>query len=159
MRALTLAVAVALLVAGCGGGTPGEPSAAPTTTRPTATSSPLPAPTIEGKPAFFSTPDGNVACDLEPAYARCDVRSHTWTSPKKPADCHNRWGKAVEVAAGTRAAFICWFGASPLGAKRVLRQGQAITVGLMTCRTVSGGVDCGDGGHGFVLTRASYRLS
>ncbi len=155
MRVLPLAAV--LLVAACGSpSTPVAPAPARTVV---VTHSPLPLPKVEGKPVAFSTPGGQVACDLEAAYARCDVRTPTWASPKKPADCHNRWGKAVEVAAGSKAQFICWFGESPLGARRVLPVGQAITVGLMTCRTLADGVDCGGQGHGFRLGRAAYHLS
>lgn len=28
----------------------------------------------------------------------------------------------------------------------------------MTCRTITAGVECGDGTHGFRLTRTAYRL-
>lgn len=157
MRLLPLAAV--LLVAACGtSGTTSAPTPAPSRSV-VVTHPAVPLPTIEGKPVLFSTPGGNVACDLEPAYARCDVRNHTWTSPRKPSDCHNTWGKAVEVAAGSPASFICWFGESPLGARRVLPLGQAIKVGLMTCRTLSDGVECGGQGHGFRLGRAAYHLT
>jgi len=154
MRLLPLAAV--LLVAACGtSGTSTTP--APTHTV-VVTHSAVPLPTIEGKPVLFSTPGGNVACDLEPAYARCDVRKHAWPTPKKPSDCHNTWGRAVQVAAGSPAQFICWFGTSPLGARRVLPLGQALQVGLMTCRTLADGVECGGQGHSFRLGRASYHL-
>ena len=157
MRLLPLAAVLLLAACGSGSGTTTQP--APTRTV-VVTHPAQPLPTVEGKPTSFSVPGGNVACDLEPAYVRCDARRHTWTAPKKPSDCHNRWGTAVEVtAAGTPAQFICWFGSSPLGARRVLRVGQALTVGFMTCRTLADGVDCSGQGHGFRLGRASYRLT
>jgi hypothetical protein len=156
MRLLPLAAV--LLLAGCGGS--GTPAATPSPTRsPVVSPTPQPLPTIVGKPVIFSTADGNVACDLEAAYARCDVRARSWRAPTKPSDCHNTWGGAVEVAAGSPATFICWFGRSPLGAKRVLRPGQALQVGLMSCRALADGVECGGQGHSFRLGRASYVLS
>lgn len=157
MRARTLALLVLLpLLAACGG----TDAPAPRATRTIVTTeSPQPAPTIEGKPVQFSTAGGNVACDLQPAFVECQVRTHTWPSPKKPSDCHNAWGSRVQVAVGTKGEFICWFGESLLGAKRVLPTGEALKVGLVTCRAVSGGVQCSAEGHGFTLTKATYRLT
>lgn len=158
MRAWPAGLALALLLTGCGG-SDGEPVAVPTTVAPTTTRVPLPVPTLEGSPTTFRTPDGDVGCELQPAYARCDVKRASWKAPKKPSDCGNRWGDAVEVAAGSRATFICWFGPSPLSSTRVLRVGQAIKVGLMTCRALTTGVECSGEGHGFRLGRTAYRLS
>jgi len=158
MRARSLLLALVLVLAGCGG-SDGEPVAVPTTAAPTTTRVPLPVPTLEGSPTSFRTPDGNVGCELSPAYARCDVKRQTWQAPKKPSDCGNSWGDSVEVAAGSRATFICWFGPSPLASKRVLPVGQALKVGLMTCRVLSGAVECSGEGHGFRLGRTAYRLS
>lgn len=156
MRARTLALLLLLpLLAACNSGT----TPAPRVTRTIITTeSPLPAPKLEGKPVAFSTAGGNVACDLEPAFVECQVKTHTWTAPKKPSDCHNTWGTRVQVATGTPGTFICWFGASLLGAKRVLPTGQALTVGLVTCRAVTGGVECTSDRNGFRLTAANYRL-
>lgn len=156
MRVVPLALL--LLVAACGG-SGAEPSTPPTTIVPGATRTPLAAPTIEGEATFFSTPDGNVACEVQPAYARCDAKAHTWTAPKKPSDCHNKWGSAIDMAAGSKPEFICWFGESPLGTKRVVRMGQALQVGLMTCRVIVGGVECSAEGRSFRVTRAAYRLA
>lgn len=158
MRARSLLLVLALLLAGCSG-SDGEPAAGPTSASPTASRTPVAAPTIEGSPTSFRTADGNVGCELQQAYARCDVKRKTWAEPRKPTDCHNRWGDSVEVSAGSEATFICWFGESPLAAKRVLRVGQALQVGLMTCRAVAAGVECSGEGHGFLLGRSAYRLS
>jgi hypothetical protein len=148
------------VLAACGsGGSPASSRAPSGTGTPSATPSALAVPVLEKGPVSFSLAGGNIACDLEEAYARCDAKKHTWASPKKPRDCNNTWGSTVEVSAGTRAAFICWFGASPLGAKRVLKTGQAITVGLMTCRAYPGSVECSGQGHGFLLGKTGYRLT
>jgi hypothetical protein len=40
----------------------------------------------------------------------------------------------------------------------VLATGQAVKVGLVTCRAVSGGVQCTSDANGFLLTRAKYRV-
>ncbi|HUR15095.1 MAG TPA: hypothetical protein VM097_11455 [Mycobacteriales bacterium] len=160
MRARTLALLLLLpLVTACGGGGGTTASPQPRTTRTVVTTlPPLPVPTIVGTPVTFSTAGGNVSCDLEQAFVECQLRAHTWPAPKKPGDCHNAWGTRVQVASGSKGEFICWFGDSLLGAKRVLPTGQALTVGLVTCRAVSGGVQCTTDGNGFLLTDAKYRL-
>jgi hypothetical protein len=122
------------------------------------TQPPLPLPTIEGKPVHFRTADRNVGCDLEPAYVLCNIGTRSWKAPKKPSDCFYTWGRAVEFAIGSKGSFFCGHGESYLSSKRVLPVGQAITVGLVTCRAVTGGVDCSAEGHGFRFTRAGYRL-
>ena len=156
MRVRTTALLLLLpLLAACGGSDTPAPRATRTIVT---TQSPLPLPTIEGKPVHFSIPGGNIGCDLEPAFVECAVRSHTWTAPKKPSDCHNKWGTVVQFTIGTKSEFICWFGASVLGAKRVLPTGQAITVGLVTCRAIAAGVECSGQGNGFRFTKANYRL-
>jgi hypothetical protein len=151
-------VAVLLLVAACSGSsTPGTTTPSPTHTV-VVSQSPVPLPTIVGTPVNFSLPGGKIACELQPAYARCDIRSRTWTAPKKPSDCHYHWGSEVEFSVGGKASFACWFGASPLGAKRVLPFGQALQVGLVTCRARTTGVTCSADNHGFTLGRTSYTL-
>jgi hypothetical protein len=156
MRLRTAALLVLLpLLAACGGSDKPAPRATRTIVT---TESPLPLPTIEGRPVHFSTAGGNVGCDLEQAYVECAVRDHSWTPPAKPGDCHNKWGTVVQFTIGTKGEFICWFGASVLGAKRVLPTGQALTVGLVTCRALAGGVECSGQGNGFRLSRASYSV-
>lgn len=143
------------LLAACGGSDTPAPRATRTIVT---TESPLPLPTIEGKPVRFSTVGGNVGCDLEPAYVECAVRERTWASPKKPSDCHNKWGTVVQFTIGTKGEFICWFGDSVLGAKRVLPVGEALQVGLVTCRALKDGVECSGQGHGIRIGRASYKV-
>lgn len=149
-------IAVVLFLTACGSGSSGTPVATPARTHtlapsPTPT---LPAPTVLSGDITFRTADGNVGCELQPAYARCDVRAHSWASPPKPKDCHNTWGDSVEFTVGTKASFFCWFGSSNLGAKRVLPVGQALQVGLVTCRASARAVECSGQGHGFRVGRA-----
>jgi hypothetical protein len=164
MRARTSALLLLLpLLTGCAvGGSGGSDETPPPRPRAThtvvTTQSPLPLPTIEGSPVHFRTEDRNVGCDLEPAYVLCNVGSHTWRAPRKPSDCFYTWGKAVEFAIGTKGSFFCGHGESYLGSKRVLKVGQALQVGLVTCRAVTGGVTCSGQGHGFTFTRTSYKL-
>lgn len=151
-------VVLVLLAAACGGATP-SPSAAPRPSRTiVVTHEPAPLPTIVGQPTYFRTSNYDVGCDLEPTYVLCNVGRHTWQPPRKPADCLYTWGDAVEFAIGSAGSFFCGHGESYLDAKRVLPVGQALQVGLVTCRASAGGVECSSQGHGFYLGRSSYRV-
>jgi hypothetical protein len=122
------------------------------------TSTPQPLPTIVGKPVHFRTSDGKVGCDLEPAYVLCNATSHTYTPPKKPGDCLYTWGKAVEFAIGSKGSFFCGHGEDYTGSSRVLPRGQALQVGLVTCRALASGVDCRGQGNGFRFSPSAYTL-
>jgi hypothetical protein len=159
MRARTLALLVLLPVLAACNGSSGTATPLPTVTRTIVTTqSAEPLPIIEGNPVLFRTADGNVGCDLEPAFVICNIGTMTWSPPRKPGDCLYSWGREVEVAAGSKGEFICGHNENYRGSKRVLPLGQALKVGLVTCRAVSGGVQCTSDANGFLLTRARYRL-
>jgi hypothetical protein len=166
MRARALSLLLVLPLAGCATGgspraesTPPSPAPQPRVTHTVVTTStPLPLPTIENEVVHFRTSDGRVGCDLEPAYVLCNAKSHTYTPPRKPSDCLYVWGKAVEMAVGTPGSFFCGHGEDYTGSKRVLPPGQALRVGLVTCRALSSGVECFGQGHGFRYSPSSYRL-
>jgi hypothetical protein len=162
VRSMTLLLLLPLLSACAVGDTGARDETPPPQGRPTrtvtTTTSPLPLPTIEGKPVRFRTSDGNYGCDLEPAYVLCNVVKRTFTPPKKPSDCFYTWGKAVEMAIGSKGSFFCGHGEDYSNSKRVLKRGQALQVGLVTCRALPDGVLCSGQGHGFRLQRASYQL-
>jgi hypothetical protein len=157
MRARALALLLLLpLAAACNDKTP--PPAPRATRTIVTTHSPLPLPTIEGKPVYFRTFDGKVGCDLEPAYVLCNVKNPTYKAPKKPGDCLYTWGKAVEFAVGSKGSFFCGHGENYLGSKRVLGKNQALQVGLVTCRAFVGYVECKGQGNGFRFGPATYRF-
>lgn len=162
MRARTLALLVLLpALASCNSssGAGGTASPLPRVTRTIVTTQPpLPLPTIEGNPVLFRTADGNVGCDLEPAFVICNIGTKAWASPRKPSDCLYSWGKEVEIAAGSPGEFICGHNEDYRRSKRVLPAGQALKVGLVTCRAVAGGVQCTSDANGFLLTSARYRV-
>jgi hypothetical protein len=162
MRARTLALLVLLpALAACNGssGPSGTATPLPRVTHTVVTTQPpLPLPTIEGNPVLFRTADGNVGCDLEPAFVICNIGTKSFVSPRKPGDCLYSWGKEVEVAAGSPGEFICGHNENYRGSKRVLPLGQALKVGLVTCRAVAGGVQCTSEANGFLLTRTKYRV-
>jgi hypothetical protein len=164
MRVRSMALLLLLpLLSACAVGDTGardQTPPAPRTTHTvvTETQTPLPVPTIVGKPVHFRTSDGNVGCDLEPAYVLCNVVHRTFTPPKKPSDCFYTWGKAVEMAIGSKGSFFCGHGEDYSNSKRVLRLNQALQVGLVTCRAIPNGVLCSGDGHGFRLQRSAYQL-
>jgi hypothetical protein len=146
-----------LLVAGCAGS--GTPRAQPSVvTTVVVTHSAIPAPTLVGSPVVFRLADHSVGCLLQPAYAQCDVANPTWNAPAKPGDCFYTWGQQLEFALGTAGAFYCGHPTTNLSATRVLPAGQALMVGLVTCRASGGGVQCDGQGHGFFISRTRYRL-
>jgi hypothetical protein len=88
----------------------------------------------------------------------CNVVHRSFTPPKKPSDCFYTRGHAVEMAVGSKGSFFCGHGEDYSHSPRVLKTGQALRVGFVTCRAVVGGVLCSGQGHGFRLTRSSYQL-
>jgi hypothetical protein len=112
--------------------------------------------TVEGAVTFAAS-DGNVACALSPAGARCDVANRSWEPPPSP-DCAEASGQGLELRDG-RAGPTCG-GDSPFGATRPLAAGAALRAGGVTCTALQDGVQCVDGatGRGFLVSRAAYRL-
>lgn len=152
-----------------------------------------PGPTIDATShgiAAFSSPTGNISCLLikgETATfqsVRCDVLSHTWVLPPKPADCEFDWSHGAYLEGG-HAGLTCasdavagsdapglegtWWASRP-GAQTIspsgrgptvaLAYGASIKLGTLTCLSQTDGVHCTDSktGHGFDLSRAAYRL-
>ena len=128
-------------------------------------------PVVTHKPAFavtnlsaavkFTSADGNLGCDIESAYARCDPEHHAWPLPPQPSDCSSGWGHGIEIQAGTRASFFCGSD-SVAGGKRVLAPGHAFRNGFLQCDAISTTtIHCHDVGdsHGFTISKARYLLS
>ena len=156
-RALPLLLLLPLLAA-CNDSSPTATPAPRATRTVVTTQSPEPLPTIVGAETQFRTSDGKVGCDLDRAYVLCNVKKASYTPPKKPADCLYTWGRAVEFAVGSKGAFFCGHGEDYTGSARVLPKGQAIKVGLVTCRALSAGVQCQADGHGFRFSPSSYKV-
>jgi hypothetical protein len=138
-----------------------RPTAVPTTLEP---SSPRTTPAfavtaLTGTLQFTST-DGNLGCDIESAYARCDPTHRSWPLPPQPSDCASGWGHGIELQAGTRASFFCGSD-SVAGGKRVLPAGHGLRVGFIECDALSATtVHCHGttDSHGFTISRATYSL-
>ena len=109
----------------------------------------------------FRSADGNLGCDIESAYARCDPRARSWPLPPQPSDCASGWGHGIEVQAGTKGSFFCGSD-SVLGGTRVLAAGQALRNDFVQCDAVSASTISCHGtqdAHGFSISRAKYALT
>ena len=167
-RALALALTVLALplAAGCGGDD-GDETAAATEAETVAGAAEAPENTLSanggGKlgPSFFSTPSENIACHVSRKAVRCDIRERTWKPPPKPASCKEiglDWGQGIAVGTD-RAEFVC-AGDTTLGAPTILAYGQNSRRGDFRCHSGRRGITCSNAanGHGFFLSRQSYRI-
>jgi hypothetical protein len=113
----------------------------------------------------FQTPSHNVKCSLAQeadgkGWVRCDVYEHTWSFPPKPADCDLDWGSVATLANDGKPAKMGACVSDPAGGDTVLAYGHALRLGDLECRSAANGLTCVDvrRGHGFVVSRSSYRV-
>jgi hypothetical protein len=113
------------------------------------------------KVVLFKTPSGNIGCIYSsgPDYLRCDIRSGLVPKPPHPQDCGEAYGDSVSMNRTSRPHLVC-HGDTALDPKaRALAYGTSIHVGPFTCRSRTSGLTCSNAaGHGFFLSRQSYRL-
>jgi hypothetical protein len=107
----------------------------------------------------FQSPSGNIGCYIAKWGVRCDIRHRSWTPPPKPGNCELDWGQGTAVEKHGRAGIVC-AGDTTLDQGPVLLYGHAISKGRFRCVSRSSGMRCVNrrNGHGFVLSRESYRL-
>jgi hypothetical protein len=107
----------------------------------------------------FDSPTQNIGCVMERGGARCDIRHHSWPTPRKPARCDLDYGGGVFVGERGRAAYIC-AGDTTLHAGPVLRYGRSAQTGIFRCTSEEAGMRCVNlrDGHGFQLSRQRVRL-
>lgn len=154
-----------LLVSACSGHSatavrPSPRAPVPTPARPAATK-PAYAVTRLSAPLAFTSADGNLGCDIESAYARCDPANRAWSLPPQPSDCFSGWGHGIELQAGTPASFFCGSD-SVTGGKRVLAPGHALAEAFVQCEALSATTVRCHGTtdpHGFTISRSGYRLT
>ena len=106
----------------------------------------------------FSSPTDNIHCSLEDTFVRCDVMERTYALPPRPASCDLDWGQVLVLPLTGSSQFDCVgdsIGQTPLR----LEYGKAIRAGELTCSMAEAGITCKQmkNGHGFFLSRASYR--
>jgi hypothetical protein len=170
-RAIIATVAAAVGIAsGCGSGgtttvvqrtvTHTSSAPAPSTTSSTSTTTATEQATSPPRRlSSFQTPSGNIACGLARQSARCDIKDRSWTPPPKPASCPLDWGQGLVVSGSGKGQVVC-AGDTVLNPDApVLDYGERAGVGGVVCDSESSGVTCTSGaGHGFFISRESYRL-
>lgn len=107
----------------------------------------------------FTSPTGNIGCYVDAAEARCDIVEHAWAPPPRPADCDLDYG-GLGVGPTGPAAFVCAGDTSLDPSNPPLRYGQSVQAGQMRCTSEETGITClsTGSGHGFTVSRATYRL-
>jgi hypothetical protein len=174
-RLLPGACLIALLLIGCGGGTKtvtrtetqAQTQATVTATTPTqttvTTTEPVPQPSPSGNhgPHYFETPSHNIGCFIDRHSARCDIRERTWNPPPEPKSCIKfgvDYGQGIGFGDG-RADFVC-AGDTTLGGPGLLGYGHTAQRGTTVCLSRTVGITCRNTstGHGFFLSRTTYRL-
>ena len=182
-----LLVALAVLVAGCGGGTvttviertvtekvevpakDGGGSGGHETTVATAEAqaekkkeeeeAAEPKRTIHLK--SFRTPSGNIGCQMVEGGARCDIRKRDWKPLPRPAECPKEvgYGQGLEVPRGGEAGFVCAGDTALDPGAASLSYGTASRVGGSECISRADGVTCvNQAGHGFFISIQSYQV-
>ena len=134
MRAIVLVLAATLVVA--------APASAASTLR------------------FFHSPSRNIDCVMTSDTARCDLRAHTFTAPRRPSSCDLEWGSVLSVGkTSKRGGFACVGDTARDPKSRALAYGKKVRVGSMRCVSRTDGMRCNNRrGHGFLAGRTAYRL-
>jgi hypothetical protein len=174
LRLACLALLSALLLAACGGDdtstvteTRTETATTETATSAQASESGAPiaraaaVPKGDHGPRYFETPSHNIGCYLSRHDARCDIRERSWSPPPEPASCKKiglDYGQGL-VVGPNRAEFVC-AGDTSLGGAAVLAYRHSSRRGSITCVSRTAGITCRNeaNGHGFFLSRSTYRL-
>jgi len=109
-------------------------------------------------PTWFSTPTGNISCAVMADSARCDIVERVWQPPSRPVDCPLDWGSSLVATASGTASFAC--NSDTVYRPEVpMPYGRRVVSGSMSCDVVPEGVTCrSTEGHGFFLSRESYRI-
>lgn len=107
----------------------------------------------------FTSPTGNIGCQIDPRTVRCDIGERDWSPPPAPTSCKLDYGQGIELRAGGRAAFVC-AGDTALGGGEALDYGTAIAAGLLRCESAESGMTCRDveTGRGFSIAKQGYEI-
>jgi hypothetical protein len=168
---------LALMLAGCGGGTktvtqtktqaqtkPAQTTATANSAKQASTARTAASPAVPAGnhgPHYFETPSHNIGCFVSSHDARCDTRERTWSPPPEPKSCIKiglDFGQGL-VVGPHRAEFVC-AGDTVLGGPVILPYRASAQRGTLICVSRTAGVTCRNTaiGHGFFLSRATYRL-
>lgn len=122
------------------------------------------APAIEGTQVDlgrFSSPTGNIGCDVSADFAVCEIGERNFELTPKPADCRFDWGAAVDfIDPSAPPTFGACESDTQLGAPDELSYGTTAVLGDYACLSQEVGMTCWNQttGHGFSLSRDAYAL-
>jgi hypothetical protein len=107
----------------------------------------------------FQSPSKNIGCYISKSGARCDIAKRDWTPPPKPSTCDVDYGQGLEVDRHGKGYLVCAGDTALNPHANKLGYGHAIRVGRFKCVSHMSGMTCKNirSGHGFKLSRASYR--
>ena len=109
----------------------------------------------------FRTPSGNIGCAMYEGGARCDIRKRDWKPLPRPAACSQEvgYGQGLEVPAGGEAGFVCAGDTALDPTASSLAYGTASRVGGSECISRTDGITCVNrAGHGFFISIQSYQV-
>jgi hypothetical protein len=110
--------------------------------------------------ASFRSPSGNIGCEMVASFARCDIGQRSWKPPPKPSSCPLDYGQGAGIGRSGKGYLVCAGDTALNPHGTPLPYGSSSRIGSITCASASSGVTCtnsGDG-HGFFISRQSYRL-
>jgi hypothetical protein len=174
VKALAVVVVALAALTGCSSGE-GKKSASPTTTATTAPETTVAAGTPKSQPAgvttsttrgpdlgltSFQSPSSNIGCEVNASATRCDIKERSWAPPPKPSNCDLDWGQGIEISGSDMPSFACAGDTAFDPSASVLAYGQRTRQGSIVCDSEQAGVTCTNeaSGHGFFLSRDSYRI-
>jgi hypothetical protein len=168
---LLVAVPLALAWAGCGSDEPAATSTVTETTTETTSTTETTGSTEDGgtpqadvqvtELTAFTSPSGNIGCQIDREAVRCDIAERDWEPPPPPADCQLDYGQGIMLTAGGEAALVCAGDTALAPGAQELPYGQSIAAGLLRCESSESGMSCRDveTGRGFRISRQGYELN
>jgi hypothetical protein len=108
----------------------------------------------------FSSPSGNIGCEIDNRFVRCDLASHSWNAPPKPASCDVDWVSGLGVGKHGKGYFVCAGDTAVDSHAPVLKYGHWLRDGPLKCTSRATGMTCKNvrTGHGFFGSRERYRI-
>ena len=111
----------------------------------------------------FRSPTGNINCmmysDPSGATARCDLTELNQSYSKRPAGCEYDWGHSFAVDTSGKGYLACVSDAVGGPGVAVLRYGQAVSLGGISCVSAETGMSCTNAkGRGFSVAKAKQKL-
>lgn len=110
----------------------------------------------------FLTPSGNIGCITFSGYLRCDIAHKSWRARRTGRSrCPLVRGDSLVMRGTGRPLWTCHGDTvlMPLGSEPTLPYGKTWRSGPFTCRSRITGLTCTNrSGHGFFLSRQSYRV-